>query len=170
VNNDLVGLGTQLRQLLDQMDADVAGVLAGLGLTGYRPRYSPCLRAVAALGPLPIRDLARATGVTHSAASQTVAQLTGAGLAELRPGADARERIVHLTPRARAILPAIEAEWAATSAASAELDAELPVPLPELIRALEAALARRGFRDRILTSAWARKHPEFVQQALDAPA
>jgi DNA-binding MarR family transcriptional regulator len=151
-----------LRQVLDQMDADIAGILADLGLPDYRPRFSIYLRAVATLGPVPIRDLARATGVTHSAASQTVAEMARQGLVDLRPGSDGRQRIVHLTAQARSILPTIEAEWDATDSAAAELDAELPFPLRELVPLLAAALERRGFRDRILTSAWAREHPFFT--------
>lgn len=158
----LVGLGTLLRRLLDQMDGDIAGVLADLGLPDYKPRFSVYLRAIAALGPAPIRDLATATGVTHSAASQTVAEMSRQGLVELRPGTDGRQRIVHLTDRARTILPTIEAEWDATACAAGELDAELPFPLRELVPAVAAALDRQSFRDRILTSAWARDHPFFT--------
>jgi DNA-binding MarR family transcriptional regulator len=161
-DRNLVGLGTQLRHLLDLMDADVTSVLADLGLDSYRPRFSTYLRAVAALGPVPIRDLARATGVTHSAASQTVAEMSRRGLVDLRPGADGRQRIVHLTEQAREIMPIVDAEWDATASAAAELDAELPFPLAELVPAIAAALDRRGFRDRILASAWARNHPSFT--------
>ena len=157
----LAGSGTFLRHLLDLMDADIAGVLADLGLTGYRPRFSVYLRAVRALGPVPIRDLARAVRVTHSAASQTIAEMARRGLVDLRPGEDGRQRIVHLTDQAQAILPAVLAEWDATASAAAELDAELPFPLAELIPALAAALERRSFRDRIAGSAWAREHPAF---------
>jgi DNA-binding MarR family transcriptional regulator len=166
---DLGGLGTALRQVLDLMDDDIASVLADLGLAEYRPRFSIYLRAVGALGPSPIRDLARATRVTHSAASQTVAQMARRGLVELRPGADGRQRIVHLTAKARAILPVVESEWDATASAAAELDAELPFPLSELVPAITAALERKPFRDRIAESAWAREHPAFTA-ALSAAA
>jgi DNA-binding MarR family transcriptional regulator len=157
----LVGLGTLLRHVLDEMDDDIATVLADLGTPGYRPRFSAIVRALVALGPVPIGDLARAIAVTHSAASQTVAQMASRGFVELRPGEDARQRVVHLTDRARALLPKIEAEWAATASAAAEMDAELPFPLTELVPAIAAALARRSFRQRILESAWSRAHPEF---------
>jgi DNA-binding MarR family transcriptional regulator len=160
---ELVGLGTLLRHVLDEMDGDVASVLADLGTPGYRPRFSPVVRALAALGPVPIRDIARAIAVTHSAASQTVAQMASRGLVTLKPGEDARQRVVHLTARARALLPKIEAEWAATASAAAELDDELPFPLTELVPALAVALQRRSFRQRIAESAWAREHPDFGQ-------
>jgi DNA-binding MarR family transcriptional regulator len=158
----LVGLGTLLRHVLDQMDGDIASVLGDLGTPGYRPRFSAVVRALVALGPVPIRDLARAIAVTQSAASQTVAQMATRGFVEVRPGEDARQRVVHLTGKARALLPKIEAEWAASASAAAEMDAELPFPLAELVPAITAALARRSFRQRITESAWAQAHPEFT--------
>jgi DNA-binding MarR family transcriptional regulator len=165
--DSLIGLGTLLRHVLDQMDADIATVLADLGTPGYRPRFSPVVRALVALGPVPIRDLARAISVTHSGVSQTVAQMRSRGLVELKPGEDARQRVVHLTGKARALLPKIEAEWAATASAAAELDAELPFPLAELVPAIATALAQRPFRQRIIESPWAEANPEFTS-ALDA--
>ncbi len=91
-----------------------------------------------------------------------MAELARQGLVDLRPGADGRQRIVHLTDQARAILPTIEAEWDATASAADELDAELPFPLRQLVPAVAAALDRRPFRDRMLASAWAREHPFFT--------
>jgi DNA-binding MarR family transcriptional regulator len=142
-------VGTLMRHVLELLDGDVATVYRDAGVPDYRPRFSPPVRALVTAGPMSIRDLARAVGVTHSAASQTVAQLSRAGLVTLSPGADARQRIVTLTDRARDLLPLIEAEWAATTAAMRELDAELPMPLGDLLLAVRAALARRPFRDRI---------------------
>src|SRR5579875_2619424 len=112
-------LGTQLRHVLELLDGDVAKVYAELGLDDYRPRFSPFIRVLVAEGPRAIRDLARAVGVTHSAASQTVAQMSRCGLVVCEAGGDARERIVHLTPKAQALVPLLDAEWAATSAAAA---------------------------------------------------
>jgi len=155
------GLGTQLRHVLDLMENDISGVLADLGLPDYRPRFSPIVRALMALGPLPIRELARAVSVTHSAASQTVAEMNRRGFVTLVPGSDARQRMVHLTDRTRQALPAIQAEWDATEAAAGQLDAELPFPLSELVPAIAAALQRKPFRERMAGTAWAADHPEF---------
>jgi DNA-binding MarR family transcriptional regulator len=142
-------LGTQLRQVLELLDGAVAEVYRDLGMPGFRPRYTPILRVLATDGPQSIRDLAKATSVTHSAASQTVTQLAREGYVELEPGRDARQRIVHLTPAARSLLPRLEAEWAATTAAASELEDELPFSLSELLAATTAALERRSFQERI---------------------
>jgi DNA-binding MarR family transcriptional regulator len=142
-------IGTRLRHVLELLDGDVAKVYLELGLPEYRPRFSPIVRTLVADGPSSIRELAKAVGVTHSAASQTVAQLTKAGLVTLEPGEDARQRIVHLTDKTRELLPTIEAEWQATTAALAELDAELTAPLGQILGEIVAAVTRKPLRERI---------------------
>lgn len=145
-------LGTELRTLFEQIDADVGNVLAGLGLDGYRPRFSPVVRALVE-GPASVRQLAAATGVTHSAASQTVAAMVRAGWVRQRVGADARERIVELTEAAHDALPAIRAEWEVTAGALGALDAELPYPLSTFVADLRTALERSSFRQRMAVAA-----------------
>ena len=147
------GLGTLMRHVLELLDGDVARVYADLGVPDYRPRYSPVVRALVARGPMSIRDLAGAVGVTHSAASQTAAQMARDGLLILERGADARQRIARPTDRTRALLPLIEAEWAATDAAAAELEAELPAALTEVLQEAERAVLSRPMRTRIADAA-----------------
>lgn len=153
-------LGTRLRALLDRLDGAVAEVYADLGLAGFRIRFTAYLRVLAD-GPRPIKELAAVVGVTHSAASQTVAQLVREDLVALEPGRDARERIARLTPAAERLLPVLNAEWAATAAAARELESELSMPLSALVAEMAAALDRKPMRERIadadpdLLSRWA---------------
>ncbi|WP_369196747.1 MarR family winged helix-turn-helix transcriptional regulator [Streptomyces djakartensis] len=150
---DPCAVGTLLRHVLELLDGDVAEVYAEQGVPEYRPRFSPAVRALVAEGPLPVRDLAAAMGVTHSAASQTAAQMARAGLVTHTPDpSDARRRLVALTAKARALLPRIEAEWEATRAAMAELDAELSVPLARVLAETVEAVTRRPFRERIASA------------------
>ncbi|MFI0417681.1 MarR family transcriptional regulator [Spongiactinospora sp. 9N601] len=146
---DREAVGTLLRHLLELLDGDLADRYGSAGLDDYRPRYSPIIRALAAEGPMPIRDLARSVGVTHSAASQTVRLMTRSGLLALEPGTDARTRVASLTARAKGLLPFIEADWAATAAAMRELDTELPMPLGDVLVAAVRALHRRPLRERL---------------------
>ena len=55
-------LGTRLRHLLELLDGDVAAVYADLGLTGFRPRFTPVLIALDRLGPASIRTWPRRPG------------------------------------------------------------------------------------------------------------
>ena len=142
-------LGTRLRHLLDQLDDDIAHVYADLGLPNFRPRYTPIVQLVHTHGPRSIRWLADTIGITHSAVSQTVNQMHRDGLVHLVPGEDARQRLVHLTDRARALKPTLDAEWHATNAAALQLDAELPHPLSAAVDAALRALADKPLRERI---------------------
>ncbi len=142
-------MGTLLRHVLELTEADVSAFFEDIGLGDYRPRFTPIVRAIVARGPMPIRDLAAEVGVTHSAASQTVAQMARQDLVSLRPGRDARQRIVSLTEKTRRLMPTLEAEWTATQAAAEHLEAELPYPLREVLVAAIEALERKSLRDRI---------------------
>lgn len=141
-------LGTLVRHLLELLDGEVEAAYAAAGLK-WRPRYTPVLRALLELGPTSIKAVALATGVSHSAISQTVSQMASEGLVALTPGVDARERIVVLTAKSEALVPALRRQWTATNAAAAELDAELSAPLAEILREAISALGQRSFGERI---------------------
>jgi DNA-binding MarR family transcriptional regulator len=119
--------GVLLRRLIEHLDGAVEQAYVNAGLD-YRPRFTPILRALVNHGPASLRALSARTGVTHSAVSQTVSQMTRRGWVTLEPGVDARERIVGLTPFAMEQLPLLERCWAATAAASAGLDADIGQP------------------------------------------
>lgn len=153
-------LGTLLHHLIELLDGDVQAAYTTAGLA-WRPRYTPVLRGLMSLGPASIKALALKIGISHSAVSQTVAQMVKDDLVELKPGADARERIVALTPKAQAMVPALQRQWAAVNAAADALDAELSAPLSGVIREAIAALNQRPFGQRILAQALsAPDHPQ----------
>ena len=145
-----VGHWRPLRLLLDAMDRDIARLYEERGVTGVRPRFTMPLIRLGRRGPMTIRQLARSLGTTHSAMSQTVSALRRDGLVTSVRGADARTREVDLTERARAMVPFLEQEWRATERAVAELEAEIPYALTQVVRDLETGLARRSFHDRII--------------------
>ncbi len=146
--SDAPTLGTLLRHLLELLDGAVQQAYSRAHLP-YRPRYTPVVRALIALGPTSIRAISLRAGTTHSAASQTVAQMAKDGLVELRSGEDARERIVALTPRARRMLPALRRHWATTNTAARRLERELSAPLSVVLAEAIEALARESFGERM---------------------
>ncbi|WP_242108868.1 MarR family transcriptional regulator [Luteimonas aquatica] len=145
-------LGTLLRHLIETLDGAVETTYAR-SIPGYRPRFTPVVRALLELGPASIRGIALHAGITHSATSQTVSQMAKQGLVQLRPGGDARERIVALTADAEALIPRLRRHWAATNAAADALDRELSAPLSALLREAIDALERHPFGDRIASAA-----------------
>lgn len=141
-------LGTLLRALLDQLDPAVEQAYRDLQLD-YRPRYTPVLRTLMAQGPCRIKDLAIACGLSHSALSQTVAAMVRDGWLHTANGEDGRERILQLTPHAQQALPALQAQWLATAHAARSLDADLGLPLEQVLRQAMQALEQRPFADRL---------------------
>ena len=137
-----------MRDIFDRMDAGIAEVYAELGIIGVRPRFSMAIMFLEG-GPLSIRELSREVNVTHSAMSQTVSAMRKDGLIRSAPGTDARSRMVELTPEGRALIEPLRTEWFATEAVLAELDAEVPYALGQLIADLRAALDRRTFTERL---------------------
>ena len=141
-------LGTLLRHLIETLDGSVQTAYADLALN-YRPRYTPVLRVLRELGSASIRTISQRAGITHSAVSQTLAQMSRDGLIEMQVGDDARERIVALSPAALAMLPTLEGQWAITNAAAQTLDDELSMPLSQLLREAIDALERQPFKARM---------------------
>jgi DNA-binding MarR family transcriptional regulator len=131
------------------MDDDIVRIYAEAELDAVRPSFVKELLRLNARGPLTITELAEAVGRTHSAASQKVAAMRAAGLVRTVPGPDARSKKVTLTAKAKRIAGRLAAEWRATEAALAELEAEIPYPLSRVVTDIDAALARRSFHDRI---------------------
>ncbi len=140
--------GVLLRRLIEHLDGAVEQTYVDAGLD-YRPRFTPIVRALLEHGPASLRALSGYTGVTHSAVSQTVSQMTARNWLSLEPGTDGRERIAVLTPFALERLPVLERCWAATEVASRSLDEDIGQPLADvLVRALDA-LDRRPLADRL---------------------
>jgi DNA-binding MarR family transcriptional regulator len=138
-----------LRLLQAAMDADIARVYAEAGVAGLKPSYVMELLRLHARGPMTITELAESVQRTHSAVSQKVAAMRTAGLVRTTAGADARSKTVHLTPRAARMAGRLAAEWRATEAALAELEAEIPYPLSQAVTDIGHALERKSFHDRI---------------------
>ncbi|MFI1197862.1 MarR family winged helix-turn-helix transcriptional regulator [Streptomyces sp. NPDC020883] len=138
-----------LRVLQERMDADIARLYSERRIEGLRPSFAPELLRLHACGPMTIKALAESFGRTHSALSQKVAAMRAAGWVETAAGPDARSKQVTLTEQARNVIGRLAAEWRATEAALAEIEAEVPYPLSRVVADIERALERRSFHDRI---------------------
>ncbi|WP_235075744.1 MarR family winged helix-turn-helix transcriptional regulator [Asticcacaulis sp. AC460] len=145
-------MGALVRHLIECLDGEVEKSYEAQGLA-WRPRYTPVLRALMELGPASIKTVALKIGISHSAVSQTVSQMTREGLVELRKGDDGRERILVLTAKTQVMVPELQRHWLAVNAAADQLDAELSAPLSSIVREALAALDARRFGERISAAA-----------------
>ena len=131
------------------MDDDIAAVYAEARIDGLKPSFVMELLRLHARGPMTITELARSVRRTHSATSQKVAAMRAAGWVRTTAGSDARSKRVALTPKAARVIGRLAAEWRATEAAVAEIEAEIPYPLSRVVTDIEEALRRKSFHDRI---------------------
>jgi len=138
-----------LRLLQAAMDADIARIYTEAQIAGLKPSYVGELLRLHTRGPMTITELAASVQHTHSATSQKVAAMRAVGWVRTTTGADARSKKVTLTPKARRIVGQLAAEWRATEAAIAEIEAEIPYPLSQAVTDIEEALRRKSFHDRI---------------------
>ena len=137
------------RLLQASMDAEIARVYAEARIDGLKTNWVMELIRLDRRGPMTITELAESVQVTHSAMSQKVAALRAAGWVRTVAGPDARSKRVELTGKARAVVERLAAEWRATEAAIAEIEAELPYPLSRVVTDIEAALRRKSLHQRI---------------------
>jgi DNA-binding MarR family transcriptional regulator len=138
-----------LRVLQTAMDAEIGRVYTEAQVTGLKPNFVPLLLRLYARGPMTITELAASFQYTHSATSQKVAAMRAAGWVRTSTGTDARSKKITLTVKARRITGRLAAEWRATEAAIAEIEAEIPYPLSQAVTDIEKALQRKSFHDRI---------------------
>jgi DNA-binding MarR family transcriptional regulator len=143
------GVWRPFRLLQQAMDADIARVYADAQISGVRPNWVMELLRLNARGPMTITELADSVQRTHSAMSQKVAAMRAAGLVRTAAGVDARTKRITLTAKARRMVGQLAAEWRATEAAVADIEAEIPYPLTRVVTDIEAALRRKSFHDRI---------------------
>jgi DNA-binding MarR family transcriptional regulator len=138
-----------LRLLQAAMDAEIARIYADAKISGLKPSFVMELLRLHARGPMTITELARSVQRTHSATSQKVAAMRAAGWVRTTAGSDARSKKVTLTAKARRVTGRLAAEWRATEAAVADIEAEIPYPLSRVVTDIEEALQRKSFHDRI---------------------
>jgi DNA-binding MarR family transcriptional regulator len=138
-----------LRLLQAAMAADIARIYTEAQISELKPSFVMELLRLHARGPMTITELAKSVQLTHSAVSQKVAAMHAAGWVRTTAGADARSKEVALTAKARRVAGRLAAEWRATEAAIAEIEAEIPYPLSREVADIEAALERKSFHDRI---------------------
>ncbi|TNC29785.1 winged helix DNA-binding protein [Amycolatopsis alkalitolerans] len=131
------------------MDADIDRLYREARIEGLKTSFVMELIRLDARGPMTITELAESVERTHSAMSQKVSAMRAAGLVRTVAGSDARSKRVTLTAKAKRVVGRLAAEWRATEAAVAELEAEVPYPLTRVVADIQEALGRKSFHDRI---------------------
>jgi DNA-binding MarR family transcriptional regulator len=145
------GLGELLRYVTELVDLGAEERYRELS-PGYRARYTPVLRAMAA-GAATVTDITEATHLTQGAVSQTIALMVTDGILIKRPMEDARKSGLHLSPKGRSLVKKLQPNWEVTFEAIAALEAEIGHPLRQILEITAEALVREGFAQRLKRAA-----------------
>src|SRR5687767_3840036 len=138
-----LALGSRLKALSDALYEAADDVYRARGVA-ISARWFPVLRILYDRGPLPVTEVAREIGQTHSAVSQLAAKLARGGLVRTRRDrADGRRSLLALTPKAEAELRKAKAVWRAVADELGEDLADGGHRLLAAVGALEARLAER---------------------------
>lgn len=141
-------LGARLRRLSAAIDADAARIYAAHGVR-FEQRWFGVINQLALFGPSGVRDLAAVLGISHASVSETRQSLEKAGLVTSADDpADARRRLLTLSPSGVALVARLRPLWDAFDDAARALDAEAGGVAAALAR-LEQALADRPLSERV---------------------
>jgi len=143
-------LGTKLRHLVELLDTDVTSCYQSLGLTDYKPKYTPVFKALIENGASTIGVITEKAGISQPAISKTVREMTQVGLIQKVKAKDARESKIELTEAGKVMVPLLQNQWQATTQAAKKLDQELPNSLFKAIEEANIALNKQSFLERIL--------------------
>lgn len=142
-------LGSRLRRATEDLFAGVDAVYRAHGVE-LSSRAFPVLFLLRDIGPVGITELAAHLGQSHPAVSQLSRTLLEHGVVTARADpADERRRLLALTARGTAMMEKLAPIWRALVGAVADLGSDAGIDLVAAVGALEAALARRAFADRI---------------------
>jgi DNA-binding MarR family transcriptional regulator len=103
---------------------------------GLRATQFTVLAMLELKGPQPIGELARALGTERTTLTRNLALIEEQSLVTMRPGDDARERIVAITPEGRKVLERALPAW---RKAQEEITGSIGAPLADSLRRLARA-------------------------------
>jgi DNA-binding MarR family transcriptional regulator/ribosomal protein S18 acetylase RimI-like enzyme len=161
--NPLLFLGSRLKRLAEQMQADATAFTQRAGVSVPSGMFA-LLVTLEELGPQTVSGLANALGVSQPSMTKNVAKLTDFALVRVNRGTnDKRQSIVSLTDAGReAIALGRQSIWPLVDSAVHEITSDLSGPFIEQLDQIERRMAARSLSDRA-----AAKAPVMLRPAID---
>jgi len=153
-----LGIGTRFRRLLEAMTSDTDRLYEERGLNFRVSHFYP-VYALHTCGPMPISDIAKLVGFSHSAVSQTLKKLTENGILETTRAADGRRKTVSLTPAGEKLVDDLQPYWQALETAIADVSRESGVDLLAGINALEQGFSQTSLYARAVENLKSKRQP-----------
>ncbi len=155
-----LGIGTRMRRLYEQMCGDADKVYKETG-SDFRVGYFYVVYALHMRGSMPISEISRLAGFSHSAVSQTVKKLMKFGWLETFSTEDGRQKLVALTPAGNKLIEDLMPLWLALERAVKAAMKEANVDLLAALDGLENTLRTKSMYDRLREEQVIRARPTF---------
>ena len=147
--NDKTAIGKRLRRLSDLIDRDSRRVYESQNID-FEQRWFGVLNQLVLNGPMSVKNLAMALGVTHASVSEARKSLEAAKLIRAVPDqSDGRQRLLHLTAAGERLLETLHPAWLALEECSIELNDEAG-DVAAALDLLDAALRNKSLYERVM--------------------
>lgn len=144
----VTALGTRLRRFFERLNGPVTALYRRE--LGFEQRWFALTLLLQARGPCAVGEAAARLGVSHPAVLQAASAMEARGLvSKTRDPADARSSLLALTPKGARVANKVNAVSRRVDAAATALLAEAAPDLLQNLDALEDALGRRSFAERL---------------------
>ena len=153
-----LGIGTRFRRLLESMTSDTDRLYEERGLDFRVSHFYP-IYALHVRGPMPISEIAKLAGFSHSAVSQIVKKLSDKGLLETNRATDGRQKTVSLSDTGLQLVEDLQPYWHALGQAITDVSRESSTDLLIGINALERGFAKTSLYDRASENLASNKQP-----------
>lgn len=155
-----LGIGTRMRRLYEQMSGDADRVYREAG-TEFRVSHFYVIYALHTRGNMPISEISRLAGFSHSAVSQTVKKLMKFGWLETQSTEDGRQKLVALTDAGKKLVEEVKPLWFALERAVKDAMQEADVDLLSALDGLENALQGKSMYERLREARVLNDKPAF---------
>lgn len=142
-----IGIGTRCRRIYEHLSLEMDTLYRSEGLD-MSVREFPIIYSIVKKGPLSLAEIQGLSGLSHSAVSQTVKKLVTKNLLSLKPGNDARSKIVDFTDQGQRLVKALKPIWETCSAAMNSVLDECDTNILSAFSDYETALSRKSFTQR----------------------
>ncbi len=142
-----LGIGTRIRRLYEMMSADADRIYEEAGLN-FRVSYFYVIYALSLKDAMPIAEIAKLAGFSHSAVSQTVKKLSTEGLLKIEASSDGRQKLITLSETGKSLQNDLKPYWEALEASMKDAINEAGINILDAINQTEKAYKRISLYDR----------------------
>ena len=142
-----IGIGTRCRRIFELLSLEMDKLYRAEDVD-MSVREFPIIYSLFRKGPLSIADIQGLTGLSHSAVSQTIKKLVTKGVLSLKPGQDARSKIVDFTKKGEALINKLKPIWQNCKVAMQSVLGECDTNILSAFSDYETALERKSFTKR----------------------